>query len=128
MIQWKGNNLKEVIEFTGKDRNFDKWFKSFEEYEKYVYAHENIFKIFTADGNHYEVSVGAWIIKTPDGCNVVSNAIFMQKFSWSEKDEKTIDEAVGCLENYVEYVQGGFSKQYVLDLISRVESFKERYT
>ena len=48
--------------------------------------------------------------------------------AWSEEDEKTIDEAVECLENYVEYVQGGFSKQHVLDLASRVESLKDRYT
>ena len=36
MVQWKGDNLKEVISFTGKDKNFGKWFKSFEEYEEYV--------------------------------------------------------------------------------------------
>lgn len=46
MIQWKGNNLKEVIDFTGKDKNFEKWFKSFEEYEKYVDDHNSIFKLF----------------------------------------------------------------------------------
>ena len=49
-----------------------------------------------------------------------------QKPAWSEEDEKTIDEAVECLENYVEYVQGGFSQQHVLDLASRVESLKDR--
>ena len=88
MIQWKGDNLKEVIDFTGKDKNFDKWFKSFAEYERYVHEHNNIFKLFNEDGSHYEVPVGAWIVKTPDGHNVASKAIFKNKpAEWSEEDE-----------------------------------------
>lgn len=79
MIQWKGDNLKEVIDFTGKDKNFKKWFKSFEEYEKYVHEHNNIFKLFIENGNHYEIPVGAWIVKTPDGYNIASNAVLKQK-------------------------------------------------
>ena len=79
MIQWKGDNLEEVINFTGKSKNFDKWFKSFEEYKMYVKDHDSIFKIFYEDGSHYEVPVGAWIIKTPDGYNVASQATFVQK-------------------------------------------------
>ena len=94
MIQWQGNNLKEVIDFTGKDKNFEKWFKSFEEYEKYVHEHNNIFKIFTEDGSHYEVPVGAWIIKTPDGCNIASKSFFVQKFSWSEEDDRHLSIAI----------------------------------
>ena len=79
MIQWKGDNLKEVIGFTGKDKNFEKWFKSFEEYEKYVHEHNDIFKLFNENGNHYETPVGAWIVKTPDGYNIASNAVLKQK-------------------------------------------------
>ena len=79
MIQWKGDNLKEVIGFTGKNKNFDKWFTSFEEYERYVHEHNNIFKLFNEDGSHYEVPVGAWIVKTPDGYNVASKAVLKQK-------------------------------------------------
>ena len=52
MIQWKGDNLKEVIGFTGKDKNFEKWFKSFEEYERYVHEHNDIFKLFNENGSH----------------------------------------------------------------------------
>ena len=48
------------------------------------------------------------------------------KQEWSEEDENTIDEAVEKLENYAEYVQGGNSKQYILDLASRVESLKPK--
>lgn len=79
MIQWKGDNLKEVIDFTGKDKNFGKWFKSFEEYEKYVHEHNDIFKLFNENGSHYEIPVGAWIVKTPDGYNIASNAVLKQK-------------------------------------------------
>lgn len=79
MIQWKGNNLKDVLDFTGKSKNFDKWFKSFEEFEKYVREHNNIFKLFNSDGSHFEVPIDAWIIKTPDGYNVASRAIFKPK-------------------------------------------------
>ena len=79
MVQWKGDNLKEVIDFTGKDKNFEKWFKSFEEYEKYVHEHNDIFKLFDENGNHYEIPVGAWIVKTPDGYNIASNAVLKQK-------------------------------------------------
>ena len=81
MVQWKGDNLKEVISFTGKDKNFEKWFKSFEEYEKYVHEHNDIFKLFDENGNHYEIPVGAWIVNTPDGYNIASNAVLKQKFA-----------------------------------------------
>lgn len=47
-----------------------------------------------------------------------------QKSVWSEEEEKTIDEAVEKLEKYAEYVQGGNSKRYILDLASRVESLR----
>ena len=81
MIQWKGNNLKEVIDFTGVYKDgFEKWFhNSWEEYEKYVHEHNNIFKIFNKDGSHIEVPVGAWIVKTPDGYNTASRYVFRQK-------------------------------------------------
>jgi len=55
------------------------------------------------------------------------NARHMQQSAeWSEEDEKTIDEGVEYIEKYAEYVQGGFSKQYVLDLARRVDSLRPR--
>lgn len=123
MIQWKGNNLKEIIDFTGKDKNFDKWFKSFAEYEKYVSEHDNIFKLFNADGSHFEIPVGSWIVKTPDGYNVASKAIFKNKpAEWSEEDEKisnTIYESIDflCLKSF------GVSEDEVYDWL---KSLKER--
>ncbi len=77
MIQWTGQNLREVVTFTGKSPKFDEYFKSWEEFEQYVHAHNDIFKLFCEDGSHYEVPVGAWIVKTPDGYNVPSVARFV---------------------------------------------------
>lgn len=79
MIQWTGKNLKEVIDFTGKFPRFDEWFKSWEEYKNYVHSHNNILKLFCEDGSHYEVPVGSWIVKTPDGFNIPSLFKFVQK-------------------------------------------------
>ena len=79
MIQWTGNNLKEVIDFTGKSPMFEEWFKSWEEFESYVHSHGDILKLFSEDGSHYEVPVGAWIVKTPDGYNVPSVAKYIQQ-------------------------------------------------
>lgn len=35
-VIWNGENLKEVIDFTGKSPKWDEYFKSFEEYELFV--------------------------------------------------------------------------------------------
>lgn len=84
-IEWTGSNLKEVIEFTGKSPRFDEWFKSWDEFESYVHSHDDILKLFCEDGSHYEVPVGAWIVKTPDGRNVPSIAKYIQQ-GWSSVD------------------------------------------
>ena len=68
-IQWRGDNLREVLGFTGVYKRFDEWFSSFEEYEDYVKSHNNIFKIFCENGDHYECLPGTWIIKMPSGYN-----------------------------------------------------------
>lgn len=67
-IQWTGDNLKEVIEFTGRYDKFNLWFNSWEDYEEYVKTHGNIFKIFSGDG-HWNIKPGTWIVKTLDGFN-----------------------------------------------------------
>ncbi|MBR5896527.1 MAG: hypothetical protein IKZ39_02810 [Lachnospiraceae bacterium] len=96
MIQWTGKNLKEVIDFTGKSPKFGEWFKSWEDFENYVHSHDDILKLFCEDGSHYEVPVGAWIVKTPDGYNIPSRFRFVQKpAEWSEKRIADIFEKVG---------------------------------
>lgn len=67
-IKWTGDNLKEVLDFTGRYERFDEWFKSFGEYENYVKEDGNIFKIFTLEGT-MKATVGDWIIKGVQGEN-----------------------------------------------------------
>ena len=124
MIQWKGNNLNEVIAFTGKDKNFDKWFKSFEEYEEYVHEHNDIFKLFNEDGSHYEVPVGAWIVKTPDGCKVASKSIFKNKSAeWSEEDIFKVQRICKYLDEAKKYYADITEVRECMDWL---KSLKER--
>lgn len=74
-IQWNGDNLKNVLGFTGKYHRFDEWFKSFEDFESYVKSHDNIFKLWVSDNLCYRVPVGAWLVKCPDGKIVPSEGI-----------------------------------------------------
>lgn len=95
MIQWNGSNLKEVIDFTGKSPRFGEWFKSWEDYENYVHTHNDILKLFCEDGSHYEVPVGAWIVKTPDGYNLPSVAKYIQQEQPEVDLEKEINSYCG---------------------------------
>lgn len=100
MIQWTGKNLKEVIDFTGKSPKFGEWFKSWEDFENYVHSHGDILKLFCEDGSHYEVPVGAWIVKTPDGYNIPSRFRFIQKpAEWSKNDTVFLNEITDYFEN-----------------------------
>ena len=92
MIQWTGSNLQEVIDFTGKSPKFGEWFKSWDEFESYVHSHDDILKLFSEDGSHFEVHVGAWIVKTPDGYNVPSVARFIH--AKQEQSEADLDAEI----------------------------------
>ncbi len=61
-IQWTGDNLKEIIDFTGLHPSASKW--SWEEYEQVV-KNEGL-KIFTLEGTHM-ASIGDMIIKGVKG-------------------------------------------------------------
>jgi len=118
MIQWKGDNLKEVINFTGVYKEgFEKWFhNSWEEYEKYVHEHNDIFKLFNEDGSHYEVPIGAWIVKTPDGYNVASKALFKNKpTKWNNEDEKMCLKAIKYIQ------QSYYSEEVVVDWLKSLK-------
>ena len=86
----------EGIDFTGKSPKFGEWFKSWDEFESYVHSHGDILKLFSEDGSHFEVPVGAWIVKTPDGYNVPSVARFIPaKQEHPEVDvEKEIEKEI----------------------------------
>lgn len=68
-VIWNGDNLKKVIALTGLyEDGFEKWFhNSWEEYEKYVHDHNDIFKLFYPDGTHIEVPKGSKLVKYPNG-------------------------------------------------------------
>lgn len=61
-VQWKGNNLKEVIEFTGLNKSAH--CLTWEEYEKLVM--EKGLKIFTLEGSHM-ATIGDFIIRGVQG-------------------------------------------------------------
>lgn len=65
-IKYTGDNLKEVINFTGKHPRFSEWFKSWEDYENHVKNDNMIFKILTLEGTH-NAQVGDWIIRGVNG-------------------------------------------------------------
>lgn len=98
-IQWNGDNLKEVIEFTGSGNYYRNWFNNWEEYEEYVRTHDNIFKIFLEDGSQFEVPVGAWLVKAPDGRTIPSKFTFVPRNSkWEDKDRLYLEDALWCVD------------------------------
>jgi hypothetical protein len=66
-ILYTGDNILDVLAFTGRHERFDEWFKSDEEYVEYVKAHNNIFKLFNNKYGKMEILPGTWIAKLPDG-------------------------------------------------------------
>lgn len=65
-VQWTGENLAEVLAFTGKHPKWDGWFASFEAYAAHVAADRAVFKIFTLEGV-MEAVPGDWIIRGVQG-------------------------------------------------------------
>lgn len=65
-VRYTGDNLAEVLAFTGKHPLFDEWFSSFDEYAAHVASDRQVFKILTLEGT-MEASPGDWIIKGVKG-------------------------------------------------------------
>lgn len=65
-IRYTGDNLREVLSFTGKHPSFDSWFDSFDAYAAHVAADRQVFKIFTLEGT-MEALPGDWIIRGVKG-------------------------------------------------------------
>lgn len=80
-IQYTGENLEQVLEFTGKHPSWDGWFKSFDDYFKHVSSDGFKFKII---GGPYgtEIAVpGDWIIKRDGGRVIVCKPLtFADRF------------------------------------------------
>ncbi|EIA3336339.1 hypothetical protein ACSVMK_11460 [Salmonella enterica] len=65
-IQWTGDNLPDVIEFTGKHPRWGDWFADMGEYIAHVRSDGNRFKIFTLEGV-MDALPGDWIIRGVQG-------------------------------------------------------------
>lgn len=65
-IQWTGDNLPDVIEFTGKHPRWGDWFVDMGEYIAHVRSDGNRFKIFTLEGV-MDALPGDWIIRGVQG-------------------------------------------------------------
>lgn len=65
-VQWTGDNIAEVLAFTGKHPKWDEWFEDYKTYEAYVRANGNVFKIVTLEGT-MRASPGDWIIRGVNG-------------------------------------------------------------
>ena len=87
-IQWTGDNLSEVIAFTGKCRDFDKYFPTWEEYEKTVA--EKGLKIFT----RYDDFI------VPPGDFIIANAgeLFICNFVFFLLISTVVGQYTVCLE------------------------------
>ena len=126
VIQWTGHNLKEVIDFTGKSPRFGEWFKSWKEFESYVHSHGDILKLFSEDGSHFEVPVGAWIVKTPDGYNVPSVARFIHakpELDLEEEIKKYCRNYYNC--NYPDQIQNGRCSPVMTHIVEAARHFAE---
>lgn len=65
-IQWTGDNLKEVLDFTGKHPKWGEWFSDFAAYAAHVKSDGNVFKILTLEGT-MKALPGDWIIRGVNG-------------------------------------------------------------
>ena len=102
-IQWTGDNLAEVLEFTGKHPKWDSWFTSFAEYERWVKKDRNVFKIKTLEGTH-EAKPGDWIMRGVNGEHYpCAKDIFEKTYrvvdQVKEDISKDIDENIASINN-----------------------------
>lgn len=83
-IQWTGENLREVLAFTGKHPSWVLWFQNFAEYAAYVAADRQVFKIKTLEGT-MEAMPGDWIIRGVKGeCYPCKPDIFVATYEAAE--------------------------------------------
>lgn len=97
-ILWNGKNLKEMTDFFDKDSIWQKWFSTFEEYQKYVSEHNNTFKMFYRDGSHLELPVGTWIVKIPGGYAPVGEYVYVPAKTSEYIERLSNDFALGFIE------------------------------
>lgn len=71
-IQWTGDNPEAVIKFTGKAKNFNKWFSSMAAFKEHLERDGKIFKLFRGDCCVAKAKPGDYIVRTGEGNKVVT--------------------------------------------------------
>lgn len=80
-MQWTGDNLKQLTDFTGLHERFSEWFSNWEAYEKHVKSSGDIFRIFYNGGGRVDAYVGTWIVKEPTGyLRTYSDKAFRERY------------------------------------------------
>lgn len=101
-IQWTGDNLAEVLEFTGRHPKFDEWFPGgFDEYAAFVKNDSNIFKIVTNHGS-VKATPGDWVLRSPTGEHYpITDELFRQTYAVINDDifSKFIADIRGLIMN-----------------------------
>lgn len=90
-VQYTGDNLQEVLEFTGKHPAWNKWFKSFDDYKTYVEQHDNIFKVLSIYDirDSQKAYPSNWIAKFPKGSILVySDVAFKYHYKLAQGESK----------------------------------------
>lgn len=97
-IQWTGENLPAVIEFTGKHPRWGGWFADMDEYVAHVRGDGNRFKIYTLEGV-MDALPGDWIIRGVQGEHYPCKPdIFAATYEPAELQERRKAEAPGYPE------------------------------
>lgn len=100
-IQWTGDNLPDVIAFTGKHPRWGEWFEDMDEYISHVKNDGNRFKIFTLEGVMAALP-GDWIIRGVQGEHYPCKPdIFAETYAPAELQErrKADSEAVAWTDD-----------------------------
>ena len=79
-IQWTGDNLREVIDFTGLHPSARKW--TWEKFENVV--RKDGLKIFTPKGAR-RANIGDYIVKVEDGFYLCKPSVFKKLISCNEQ-------------------------------------------
>lgn len=129
-LQWTGDNLAEVLQFTGKHPDFNKWFSSFEDYKNHVESNGFIFKILTLEGS-MKAAVGDYIIRGVHGEYYPCKPDIFDKTYEPESSNNAIQAAkVEAVREFVEMLLKGANNTWDGLIIhgESVEYMRDQYT
>lgn len=80
-MKYTGDNLLEVLTFTGRHPKFNEWFKSDLEYTEFVRKDGNAFKIIGGSLGSQRVEPGMWVLRNENGyCFATSEDILKKNY------------------------------------------------